>query len=307
MPDELALTPGGYRHPLRVHRIAPGQIVRRSKGRTCMVDPVTKEIIELPTPAEERELGLRWVPAGLRTRSGLTRPGSQSRYSQRNHGNQEAANPGAKAPMGSGWITDSIWTNTSGQPISLFTATWTVPKPPLTQSTGTLQTIFLFNGLLDLAQDVVLQPVLQWGPSHVGGGNYWAVACWFVDDSQNASFKRLIPVIPGQQLVGVMRYMGISDNLFNYDCLFQGIDGVDLTVQTDKALVVATATLESHNVQKCTDYPDTQKTAMTAIEIRTGANHAQINWRIENRVTACGQYTTVVSNASPGGEVDLNY
>ena len=42
-----------------------------------------------------------------------------------------------------------------------------------------LRTIFLFNGIQNSTS--IYQPVLQWGPSAAGGGNFWTVASWYVD------------------------------------------------------------------------------------------------------------------------------
>ena len=46
---------------------------------------------------------------------------------------------------------------------------------------------------------------------------------------------------------------------------------------------------------------------MSAIEIITGNVHPALSWTPETPVSDTGQHTTVVSNASPGGEVDLYF
>ena len=75
--------------------------------------------------------------------------------------------PGDVPGFGSGWIVDAFWQNTTGNPVTSFKTTWRVPPAP-TSDSG--QTIFLFNGI-DPANpsQAILQPVLQWGPSHAGG------------------------------------------------------------------------------------------------------------------------------------------
>jgi hypothetical protein len=60
--------------------------------------------------------------------------------------------------------------NRTGHPVTRFTTTWTVPAAPSTHSD---QTVFLFNGIQN--STMIYQPVLQWGPSGAGGGNFWAV------------------------------------------------------------------------------------------------------------------------------------
>src|SRR5262249_31475630 len=146
---------------------------------------------------------------------------------------------GPRPALGTGWITNSIWSNTSGQPISFFTTTWRVPSAPGKQDG---QTIFLFNALLNSAQNDILHPVLQWGPSQAGGGNYWSVSCWFIDSSGNAFYRDLVRVNEGDTLVGVMRLTAQTDGMFSYDCSFQGIGGMDLTIQNVSEMLVATET-----------------------------------------------------------------
>jgi hypothetical protein len=72
-------------------------------------------------------------------------------------------------------------------------------------------------------------------------------------------------------------------------------------------LSLALETLEVVNVTGCSDYPQTSHTRMSGIEIRLGAGEADLTWTPADLVTDCGQRAVVVSNASPGGEVDLFY
>jgi hypothetical protein len=53
------------------------------------------------------------------------------------------------------------------------------------------------------------------------------------------------------------------------------------------------------------EYPETVTTAFRAIEIQTGATHPAVDWAPSAKVTDCGQRARVVSNANPGGEVDI--
>jgi hypothetical protein len=148
------------------------------------------------------------------------------------------------------------------------------PGEGVTRVGGVLHTLDLVtktptNALLDSAQNDILQPVLQWGSSHAGGGNFWSVTCWFVDSSGNAFYHDLVPVNEGDTLVGVLMLTGQSGGLFSYNCLFQGISGTALTMQNISQLVVATETLECYSIQQCSDYPNTNFTAMAAIDLKT--------------------------------------
>ena len=64
------------------------------------------------------------------------------------------------------------------------------------------QTLFFWNGLEPADSSAVLQPVLQWGSSAAGGGNFWAISSWFVSSSQGSHFSPLVRVSPGDVIVG---------------------------------------------------------------------------------------------------------
>ena len=51
-----------------------------------------------------------------------------------------------------------------------------VPSTP--KSNGAL--IYIHNGIATATQDWVLEPVLQYGTSPAGGGNYWAIVSWMI-------------------------------------------------------------------------------------------------------------------------------
>ena len=77
-----------------------------------------------------------------------------------------------------GWIENAQWRNGGSNPIIYFSTKWVVPPAP---SASDGQTVFLFNGLQPDNGAHILQPVLQWGPSAAGGGNYWSITNWYVD------------------------------------------------------------------------------------------------------------------------------
>jgi len=149
--------------------------------------------------------------------------------------------------------------------------------------------------------------VLQWGVSPDGGGNSWAIASWWVDSSNNAYKTPLVSVNPGDTLVGVMTLLSQAAGSFSYKCEFEGIAGTSLTIQNANELVMPVQTLECYDLTQCSDYPNTDKTAMTAIAIKAGNDFLSPTWNADNAVSDCGQHTIIVSNASPGGEVDLYY
>lgn len=281
---ELVLTPGGYRPKSRVHFIEPDHFLDLSSGNIKKIHVSGQEV------ADFGPLQLRAGPEPLM-------PGNVSR-----HPGLLMA-PGMAPAMGSGWITYAYWTNNSGHPVMRFATTWVVPPAPATDHS---QTIFLFNGIQN--STMIYQPVLQWGPSAAGGGSYWAVASWYVDGQGGPAFhSNLIRVNPGDVLVGVMWQTGQSGSKFSYGCQFQGIANSGLPISNVEELTWNIETLEAYGVQQCSDYPNTNFTAFVAIDFQTSAGRPAITWTPVNTVTDCGQNAHVVSNANPGGEVDLYY
>jgi hypothetical protein len=263
----LVLTPGGYRHPALVRRVEPGHAVE-----VAAADRV--RLVNLKTKAA----------------TDVARP---------------TLKPGDVPGMGTGWITYAHWQNSTGTPVSSFRTTWRVPPAPATDNG---QTIFLFNGI-DPANtgDAILQPVLQWGSSYAGGGSYWSIASWYVLGNGQAFYTDLIPVNSGDTLVGVMKLTGQAGGKFSYTSEFEGVANTTLPVLNVAELVWCNETLEAYDVQACSDYPDTDRTPMYAIELRTGDLTPAVHWTPEATVTDCGQHTNVVADGGTNGEVDLYY
>jgi hypothetical protein len=276
--EELVLTPGGFRDKSQVHIVENGHVLDEKTGTFKKISfegevvaefgDVIRQKIAKPLMPEKLLIPTKIMPA-----------------------------------MGEGWIVYAGWTEITTGHLTLFKTTWKVPPAPSTQSG---QTIFLFNGIQNSTR--IYQPVLQWGPSAAGGGNYWTVASWYVDYSTQPVFHSpLVTVNEGDTLTGVMVLTDISGNYCSYNSYFQGIANTSLPVQNIEELTWANETLEAYNIQKCSDYPATLKTSMKDIELVVDGLHPILNWNPVNRVTDCGQKCVVVSNANPGGQVDLYY
>ncbi|MBS0469127.1 MAG: hypothetical protein JSR14_18235 [Proteobacteria bacterium] len=276
--DAHVLTPGGYRVQSLVHHIDPEHVLDLASGNIRQMHIAGHEV---------RDFGpLLLRPAGV-----PLMPGNVQR------------NPDRLPALGSGWITYASWTNNSGHPVARFATTWVVPPAPATDHG---QTIFLFNGIQN--STMIYQPVLQWGPSAAGGGSYWSVASWYVDGQGGPAFHtNLVRVNAGDVLVGVMNQTGQSGSKFSYNCQFTNIGNTSLPISNVEELTWNIETLEAYGVQQCSDYPATNFTAFTGIDFQTSAGRPAITWTATNAVTDCGQNARVVSNANPGGEVDLYY
>lgn len=285
--QDIVITPGGPRKRKDVHLIESGHHLSGENGIFKKIHTQSGKVI--------KEFG-RINESGVRNRKSL-------RKRKTNRLLAEVA--GAQVPISDQWIVFSGWTNNSGIPISLFRTTWTVPPAPATEDG---QLIYLFNGLEDAPNTVILQPVLQWGTSPAGGGNHWAVANWYVGGPGGglAFHGPLVQVNEGDVLQGIMRLSGQSYNAFSYNSSFQGI-GADLPIKNVSEIVWAVETLECYGLTQFSDYPNTLKTSMEQIEITLGNTDATIVWKPFNQVTDNGQHCSIISNTSPDGRVDLYY
>jgi hypothetical protein len=265
-PPNFTLTPGGFRPRSLVHRVAPDEAVQVAAQRIQLVDLATK------------------VRRDVRKR---------------------AVRPGEVPGLGSGWISYGYWNNGTGNSLTSFRSTWTVPKAP---SNDSGQTIFLFNGIQNYGTNYgILQPVLQWGPSAAGGGSFWSIASWYVTSGGDAFHTALIQVDEGDVLIGLMTLTGQSASAFNYRSEFQGIANTSLNVSNIAELLWCNETLEAYGVQVCSDYPASDSTRFWPINIQTGSTNPTMAWTPINAVTDCNQHTIVQDNSSTQGSVEIYY
>jgi len=264
--SDLVLTPAGYMPSSNVHFVAPGNHLVVSNGRLQQLETRTGKMI--------RDFG------------------------------EVTVTPRHKTTEAQGWIAYAWWTNT-GSAITRFTTTWIVPSAP-TEEGG--QTLFLFNGMQDgtTHSSYIIQPVLQWGPSAAGGGKFWAVTNWYVS-GRHAFFGSLINVSPGATLIGVMSETAASGKKYSYNSSFKGYPASSaLQVDSVPQAFWAAETLESYNVtMPATMYPPNAGLSMHDIQILKGAANASISWNPAQAVSGSAQRAVVISNASPGGQVDI--
>jgi hypothetical protein len=265
--------------------VLPGQHVSGKGGRIRIIETSTGKVV--------RDFG----PSQLEPRTSPGEPG-----------------PGDVPGIpDNAWIVYSQWNLTGSEPIASFSTTWVVPPEPASDDG---QTIYLFNGMEQASgTEWILQPVLQWGPSQEGGGNYWAIGNWYVpppNQGLTAQKTALITVNPGDVVQGVMTLTSVSGNEYSYTSSFAGHPSIDLTVTDIPQLTAAYETLECYGLTSCSDYPATAMTAMYDIEIKTGtpgstSTDATLSWSPVVNFSDCGQNSVIVSDDSPGGAVYLYY
>ena len=313
------LAPGGKRPASTVHAVAPGQVVRRSRHGSYEVSQSTDRTADLAlTPGGFRPKSeVHAVPRGARldavggrqrivdsSRKVIADLGAVSRLRRGRPflpGQIARRLTSSVVPTTNGWVTYGSWSNNTGRPVTRFSTVWVVPPAP---STDSGQTIFLFNGIQNSGN--IYQPVLQWGPSAAGGGSFWTVASWYV--GANAFHSNLVRVNTGDTLTGVMTLASQSAAGFSYNCEFQGIADTGLPIMNIEELTWCVETLECYGINNCSEYPDSNKTAMAAIDLQTGATRPSVVWTVNNAVNDCGQHTQLFDNdVVANGEVDLWY
>ncbi|MGA7930178.1 MAG: hypothetical protein WCA20_29820, partial [Candidatus Sulfotelmatobacter sp.] len=159
---------------------------------------------------------------------------------------------------GNGWVEDSEWNVplSSSDNIDYMAGSWTVPERPL--SNGAL--IYLFNGIEPSTKNWILQPVLQYGVSPAGGGNYWAIASWLVGSNGYAYHSPLYTVQPGHSILGYTKLTATSGKyLYWYVVAQDKTTGEGSWIQAESWGLHWTwafaGVLEADNVTSCTQFP----------------------------------------------------
>jgi len=176
VPESYVITPFGYFHPSCVFEIEDGERLL-ADGRVEHADGMVDANAPVCGYPRYTPMG-SLAPADVRNASGT------------------------KAPTIFGWLEYvSATTSTSYGEIA---ATWTVPPPPASDDA---QLLFFFPGLEDINVDdnlSIVQPVLQFGRSGAGGGNYWAIASWNCCMTGTTWNSHLVKVNPGDTILGTI-------------------------------------------------------------------------------------------------------
>ena len=65
-----------------------------------------------------------------------------------------------------------------------------------------LTQLFWWNGVEPADTSAVLQPVIQFGTSAAGGGDYWAYSSWYVSAAHGSHFSPLVKLQAGDAVTG---------------------------------------------------------------------------------------------------------
>jgi len=166
-----------------------------------------------------------------------------------------------------GWQVWTSWNNPDNATFTAFLGDFNVPKSPANWDGGIL---YMFTGLQNdnwipyqgnssnpPETFEIIQPVLQYGQTPAGGGNYWAVASWYVTVDENVFYSQLIQCKDGDNIFGNMSrinesswYIG-SLNTNNQQSQSVTVDDPRLITQP-----WAYCTLEVYEIDDCAnDFP----------------------------------------------------
>jgi len=157
---------------------------------------------------------------------------------------------------GNGWVEASNWLVSlgSGDNLDEIAGDWNVPSDP--KVNGAL--IYLFNGMEPSTFKWILQPVLQYGASPAGGGNYWGIASWLV--GSKAYHSPLATVNPKDALRGYTKITSVSSGTIHWK-----VSAKDNTTGASSALNAHSTglqwtwalagVLEVYGVTSCSEFP----------------------------------------------------
>ncbi len=197
-----------------------------------------------------------------------------------------------------GWIGWAGWTNDSGRAWTELTGSFTVPDAP---SRATGQTVFLFFGFQKGQDDPseLFQPVLQWGPSAAGGGEWWGLSCWYLKDGMIV-FSGLERVEPGDRVDVSMRRHDLGPRIrWTARAEVAAVDvTTELHVLHDLDLAWCYAALEAYGPDgmACDMYPAAAGTRFDDLRIAAEEDVLTPAWTPTVLVDDCGQGVEILSS-----------
>lgn len=263
-PDsEYVLTPGGFRlHESCIHSVPDGAHIDPAAGVVRLNGAVIKTVAKCRYDAK------RALPDASENVEPLP-SGPYQEYS------------GADACTNCGcYISRLTGHSVPCQPwFNKLESRLVVPTDPPTNNG---QTVFLWSGLTRQTGSIIMQPVLQWGPSAAGGGGSWTFANWYIDASTGTAF------VQHDSLIGLNAgdtYAGSTEVDTTQSCPLNGSGCswrvisyryVGGTLTTATAITVASnafiwnsayrAVLEAYNLTGCSDLPPGHAAAFTNVQ-----------------------------------------
>jgi hypothetical protein len=232
---DYVLTPAGYRHRSCVHGVESGS-----------------SVVQTPT-------------------------GLNVNFGSDSYSIPKCAFPGTRQALPSGWAVYEMYQSTKG--VSSYNGTWVTPGSPKAPQS---QTLFTFTGLQNAFLEgsgphdsiSIIQPVLQWGASAAGGGQYWSIASWYVGNQGTVVYSTLKQIANGAQIQGTM--LMNANNTWTITAAAGSIV-TSINVSPGAAELYVFVTLEVYSVTKCGDYP-TGSIPYTNLSVDVGGQPITPSW-----------------------------
>lgn len=252
LPAGYVSTPGGYAHSSCVHVVPEGTSVATNQdGKTvaslggeiiatyhCDYPLIAFQVQPDETPAKETTHTVPPSPTSFQWKAWA--------YNQ----------------LSSGWATE-------------MHATIAVPAAP----TGTFtspQVVYVWPGLETTGFTELVQPVLQFGYSPAGGGNYWAMANWYLNDSPTVVSTPAVMVNVGNSIETSMissscDFFASCNWQLNWTVHSSGISHTFNAFAQHALQLALTGVLEGYALTNCNQYPNTTFSEINSITLKTGS------------------------------------
>jgi len=278
--EELVIVPGGPRPKTLCHKVPVGGKLDLDENKKIIHVDDKGVVTKFPEPSKE---ALEWLAEKQKSLPAPT--------------------------VGDGW---QAFVDSNTSPIGYFTHSYTVPAVP-TSSDG--QTLFFFGYIASshVSMNTLFQPVLQWGPSSAGGGNYWAIACWYLL-SGTLYYTSATSVSAGDSLTGV-----VSASFFRGASIYVTVTLNDTTSGANQSLttpgyaypsvvpdqIYAGFSLETYGVISNNDFSSTNTVTLTngGLKGYTGS-YLTTNWQDNNWNN--GVTATFNNNNNPGAQLTIH-
>lgn len=204
-----------------------------------------------------------------------------------------------------GWITYAYCIMLN--PI-IFSTNYKVPAQPKESNS---QLIYIFTGLGGGGTwSRILQPVLQWGVSPAGGGDYWAICNWYVFGNGEFFHDSLIKVNQGDELKAVIMQTSFDNKRYSYTSYFDGYSS-GLHILNEDELNTAYIVFETYNVKRKEEYPTDEKIRFNNIKLNSGIDEHYGTWTSfddwNNPKNDLGQKTKIVFNNRESGIIEIHF
>ncbi|KAF8888467.1 hypothetical protein CPB84DRAFT_1749487 [Gymnopilus junonius] len=281
LASELVQTPAGVLPKSNIHAVPHGALVHQTAIGVQVIASNGTILHFVPIPEGKPDVGL--LPR-------LT------------------SNTIGRRNLPNGYLAQANWGNKGTSPISFFSTNWTVPPTPASWDG---QLLYWFNGIEPSSGVGILQPVLQYGLSGIGGGRFYSIASWWLIGN-HGYHTNPIEVSPGTSLQGLMTLTGTltSGNVttYNYESTFVGFPNTTISASSTEELKWAFEVLEVYNTKSVSDLP-IGNTVFSGINVtfQNGQQPSSIPWTTINHDATDGITMKILSSSGSNGSLLLTY